>query len=73
MSDNLNKPLGLETFLSNRDEPENLYMTREIERLISAGRYEDAFEAYQQDTIDEVPADYQEFLDRHIIPEEATA
>jgi len=56
---------GLEDFLENRDV-ENTHTTVEIERLLANGKYQQAYDLYMLDNIQEIPDDFQEFLARHI-------
>jgi len=52
---------GLED-MSPSDDTTDIFVTREIERLVSNGNYNKAYDLYLSDAIYDVPESFQEFL-----------
>lgn len=56
----------LEQFMADYKNPEDIELLREVERLLSVGKYQAAHDAYLNDTIATVPETYQEFIENRI-------
>ena len=56
---------GLEDFIEDTattNELTDVFVTREIERLVATGNYNAAYELYLSDGINDVPESFQEFM-----------
>ena len=59
------KRFGLEDLLDQNVE-DDIFVTREIERLVSNGHFNAAYELYLSDSIYDVPESFQEFINSQI-------
>ena len=67
------KVFGLEAFLAgdlkddeDDNEDDDIFVTRDIERLIANNRYQDAYDLYVTDGVTGIPEDYDVFLAKYV-------